>query len=137
MTPILGADVPNVCIHVCVTCQAGEVRKEGTSPAGLRLRRALELARIEFENAEWLEIRDISCLALCERGCAAAISMPGKWSYLLGRLCASNATDFLAYARTYRDSKSGVVLPSKRPASLRNAVLGRMPSLSSAPGDTT
>ena len=136
MTPTSGAGVPNVCIYVCVTCQAGDVCEDGAERPGLRFRRALEGARIESGDADWLEIREASCLASCERGCAAAISMPGKWSYLLGRLGAPKATDFLAYARTYRDSKSGVVLPSKRPASLQDAILGRMPSLSPIPGDT-
>lgn len=118
-----------VCVHVCVTCQAGEICDDGTDRPGLRFRRALENAHAEADDADWLEIREISCLASCERGCAAVISMPGKWSYLLGRLGEPKAADFLAYARTYRASKTGVVLPSKRPASLHDAVLGRIPSL--------
>jgi predicted metal-binding protein len=121
--------VADVCVHVCVTCQAGEICDDGSDRPGLRFRHALESARAEANNAGWLEIREISCLASCDRGCAAVISMPGKWSYLLGRLSEPKAADFLAYARTYRASKTGVVLPSKRPASLRDAVLARIPSL--------
>jgi predicted metal-binding protein len=136
MTPSPAAGVPDVCvIHVCETCQAGEVCQDGAERPGQRFRRALETARETAGDADWLDIRGVSCLASCERGCAAVISMPGKWSYLLGRLAASKAADFLAYARTYRASKTGVVLPSKRPASLHDAVLGRMPSLVSAAED--
>lgn len=119
--------LPEVSVHVCVTCKAGEP-DEAERP-GLRFLRALDTVAAAAAATEWLAIREVSCLASCDHGCAAAISMAGKWSYLLGRLNEPKAADFLAYARTYRASKSGVVLPSKRPASLHDAVLGRMPSL--------
>ena len=121
--------VPEVCIHVCVTCKAGEACEDEAERPGLRLRRALDAALAERGDAGWLAIREVSCLASCDHGCAAAISMSGKWSYLLGRLGAQKAADVLAYAGVYRASRTGVVLPSKRPASLHDAVLGRMPSL--------
>ena len=55
--------------------------------------------------------------------------MPGKWSYLLGGLEAGHATDLLEYAAIYAASANGVVMPSKRPASLGSAVDGRIPPL--------
>jgi predicted metal-binding protein len=119
---------PEVCVHVCVTCKADEACEGDAERPGQRFRHALGEARARGD-ADWLEIREVNCLASCERGCAVAISMAGKWSYLLGRLTAAKADDFLTYARTYRASKTGLVLPSKRPASLHDAVLGRMPSL--------
>ena len=124
---------PEVCVHICVTCKASEVCEDDAERPGLRFRRALEAAAAD--DADWLEIREVSCLASCDHGCAAAISMAGKWSYLLGRLGAPKAADILTYARTYRASKTGLVLPSKRPASLHDAVLGRMPSLVPAAED--
>lgn len=129
------APTAEVCVHVCVTCKAGEVCEDDAARPGLRLRRALDAAVAAAGDAAWLEIREVSCLASCDHGCAAAISMAGKWSYLLGRLSALKAADFLTYARTYRASKTGLVLPSKRPASLHDAVLGRMPSLVPAEKD--
>jgi predicted metal-binding protein len=120
-----------VCVHVCVTCKAGE--PDEAERSGLRFRRALDMAVAATADTGWLAIREVACLASCDHGCAATISMAGKWSYLLGRLSAPKAADVLAYARTYRASKSGVVLPSKRPASLHDAVLGRMPSFVPAP----
>ena len=128
------ARAPEVRVHVCVTCKAGEVCEDAAERPGLRFRRALDAA-VTAEDAEWLEVREVSCLASCDHGCAATISMAGKWSYLLGRLGAAKAADFLAYARTYRASKSGVVLPSKRTASLHDAVLGRIPSFVPAAED--
>lgn len=124
--------VPEVCVHVCITCKAGESCDDGAERPGLTFRHALEAA-LAPDDASWLAVHEVNCLASCETGCAAAISMAGKWSYLLGRLDVAKAADFLTYARTYRASKTGLVLPSKRPASLHDAVLGRMPSLVPAP----
>jgi predicted metal-binding protein len=53
--------------------------------------------------------------------------MPGKWSYLLGNLDAAHAADLLTYAGSYIASATGTVLPSRRPASLREMVIGRLP----------
>jgi predicted metal-binding protein len=75
------------------------------------------------------ELHPVVCLAACARGCAAVISMPGKWSYLLGGLTPEMAGDLLTYAAAYGASKSGVLMPSRRPPSLAGAVLARIPDL--------
>jgi predicted metal-binding protein len=75
-----------------------------------------------------VELREVSCLSLCEHGCAAAIAMPGKWRYLLGRLRPELAGDLLQYARLYAAHPTGTVLPSKRAASLARMVMGRVPA---------
>jgi predicted metal-binding protein len=123
-----------VCVHICVTCKAGQPDAGDADRPGLHFRRALGAVATD---AAWLEIREAACLASCDYGCAAAISMPGKWSYLLGHLTPGKAADFLAYAHLYRASKTGLVLPSKRPASLHDLVLGRMPPLIQAPENPT
>ena len=81
-------------------------------------------------DAPAIELRPVTCLSSCDNGCAAAISQPGKWTYLLGRLDPSLAPDLLAYAALYAAHRTGTVLPSRRPASLARMVLGRMPDLS-------
>jgi predicted metal-binding protein len=68
------------------------------------------------------------CFANCERGCSVAIAAAGKWTYLLGELGPEHAADLLTYAATYNNSRGGVVLPSKRPASLERAVIARFPA---------
>ncbi len=78
-------------------------------------------------RADDVEILPVECLSVCDRGCSAAISVAGKWSYLLGGLDAGMADDLLAYARAYAGSRTGLVLPSRRPASLATMVLGRIP----------
>jgi predicted metal-binding protein len=86
------------------------------------------LASLLDETAMQLELRPVSCLASCDHGCAAAITMPGRWSFLLGRLNAELAPDLLTYAATYAASATGTVMPSRRPPSLRTAILGRIPA---------
>ncbi len=111
---------------VCTTCRAGEPLPDGAIPAGERLHDALH-ARIAKNRA--VDLLAVSCMANCERGCSAAIAMPGKWTYLLGFLQPSLADDVLAYAASYAASATGTVLPSRRPASLRGMILGRVPHL--------
>jgi predicted metal-binding protein len=76
-----------------------------------------------------VSVREVTCLAACDHGCSAALTAPGKWSYLLGRLTLGHAADLLTYGAAYAAHATGTVLPSKRPASLRDVVLGRMPAL--------
>ena len=75
----------------------------------------------------------MKCLSSCDHGCAAAISAPGKWTYLLGRLDTALVPDLVEYAATYAAHPTGTVLPSRRPASLARMILGRMPDLVGAP----
>ncbi len=75
-----------------------------------------------------VELVPVVCLANCDEGCSAAISQPGKWTYLLRRLCPSIGADILAYCQAYAASPTGGVFRSRRPASLSDAIGGRTPS---------
>ena len=119
------APVSRPRLAVCVTCKAG-LEIEGDEPRPGRLFYEALLARCAGQDPA-VDLMPVECLSLCERGCSAAISVAGKWSYLLGGLDQSLADDLLAYARAYAISKTGLVLPSKRPASLANMVMARMP----------
>ncbi|MBV9511874.1 MAG: DUF1636 domain-containing protein [Caulobacteraceae bacterium] len=116
---------PRPRLAVCVTCKAGQEPAEGELRPGRRLFDALA-ERCSDADAP-VELMAVECLSLCERGCSAAVSLAGKWSYLLGGLDAGKADDLLTYARAYAASKTGLVLPSKRPASLAAMVMGRIP----------
>ena len=118
---------PDATLHVCVTCRAGAARLPGVPVAGEILhRRVAEL--LADDAVPGLRLHAVECLAVCNDGCAAAIAMPGRWSYLLGRLTPDKAADLLVFAASYRASKTGTVMPSRRPASLADTVLGRIPS---------
>jgi predicted metal-binding protein len=114
-------------LYVCVTCRAGELCEDGQVAPGARLHGALE--QLNAAAGAPVELRSVACLAACDRGCTAAISMPGQFGYLLGGLSAGIAGDVLDYAQRYSTAKNGFVLLSKRAASLRNSILGRIPNL--------
>ena len=116
-------------LHVCTTCRAGLPLAEGEIPPG---RHMLESVA-SHPHAGRVVLREVACLSSCNAGCAAAISMPGKWSYLLGRLDPALTGDLLDYAALYADHKTGTVLPSRRAASLAGMILGRLPGLEAAP----
>jgi predicted metal-binding protein len=111
------------CLHVCITCRAGEALAEGDTPQGMILHQALDRLA-----AGRLDLRPATCMANCERGCSAAISAPGKWTYVLAGLRPEMADDLLVYADAYAASSSGTVMPSRRPPSLRHAILARVPA---------
>jgi len=107
-------------LHVCTTCRHGEDRDAGAALA----------ARLgEAAAAGDFHLNPIQCLAVCERGCAAAIAMPGKWSYTMGGLTPDLAGDLADYARAYAASSQGVVLRAGRPASLHKTIVARLPPL--------
>ena len=114
-------------LHVCTTCRAGQPLAEGATAPGQFMFNA-----VAAQAGPDLRIMPVKCLSSCSSGCAAAISAPGKWTYLLGRLDPSLAPDLLAYAAAYAQHPTGTVLPSKRPASLARMILGRMPDLAAA-----
>ena len=119
-------------LHVCVTCRAGQVLADDDVRPGRLLHDAVQRL-LGGMPAPPVALRPVTCLSCCTNGCTAAISSPGKWSYLLGHLDAAVAADLLAYGATYAASANGAVLPSRRPESLRGSVLGRMPDLVELP----
>jgi len=114
-------------LHVCTTCRAGQVLTDSDPRPGQIMLDAI--AGLLDPQAPTVDLKEVVCLSSCDHGCAAAISAPGKWTYLLGRLEPGMAPDLLRYAETYARSATGTVLPSRRPASLARVVLGRMPDL--------
>ncbi|MCQ8241294.1 DUF1636 family protein [Rhizosaccharibacter radicis] len=118
-------------LHVCVTCRAGRGADEPRP--GQALFDALA-ARIAADDAPAARLEAVECLASCAGGCAAAIADGGtvdggapRWTYLLGHLSPDKADDLLLFARAYGASRTGTVMPSRRPASLQDMVLGRVP----------
>jgi predicted metal-binding protein len=113
---------------VCTTCRAGRTLAEGETPLGAKLYAAVQAL---LAHPAAIDLREVACLANCERGCSAAIAMSGKWTYLLGWLDPTMAGDLLIYAGIYAASSNGTVMPSRRPASLRDVIMGRVPDLES------
>jgi predicted metal-binding protein len=117
-------------LFVCVSCWRGGIARSGDAAQtdGRRLYDALQSLAHARNEAAAIQILPMLCFANCERGCSVGIAARGKWSYLMGHLGPEHAADLLTYAETYAAAKTGVVLPSKRPASLEKTVIARFPA---------
>ena len=120
-------------LHVCITCKAGEIVEEGAAPPGARLHAALLAAGVPAA----VRIVPVECLSACTQSCAVALSGPGKWSYVYGRLTADDAADILAGAASYAEAPDGIVPWRARPVIFRKQSLARIPPLMSPPGELT
>ena len=70
-------------ITVCTTCRQPHLREDkARDPCGEALLAAVEAAA---QGVPGVEVRGTACLMGCEHGCNAAISGPGKMTYVLGR----------------------------------------------------
>jgi predicted metal-binding protein len=126
-----GVDVPlnnRPHLYICVSCRCrgADAVLEGEPTDGRRLYEAVK-ALADRMGAP-AQVLPILCFANCERGCSAGITEAGKWSYLVGELGPEHAADLLTYAQAYAKAKTGVVLPSGRPASLQTNVIARFPA---------
>jgi predicted metal-binding protein len=116
---------PRPSLHICTTCRAAQ--PDGASAAGMQLYEAVAGVLADLGDAAPVALRPIVCLANCEQGCSASISMPGKWTYLLGHMGPGHAADLVAYAAAYAASENGTVWRSGRADSLRHAIVARTP----------
>jgi len=108
-------------LHVCVTCGHPDEPRPG-----LILHDRIAALMTEDEP---FALKPVTCLARCGEGCSAAATARGKWGYLLGRLSPDHAGDLIAYARLYAAAATGTVMPSRRAASLKDVIIGRIPDL--------
>lgn len=114
-------------LHVCITCKAGAPVEDGDLLPGARLYAAL----VAGDVAANVRILPAECLSACTQGCSVALSAPGKWGYVYGRLAASDAADILAGAAAYAGTADGLVPWRARPVIFRKQSLARIPPLES------
>src|SRR6266702_7817266 len=119
----------SVSLHVCITCRAGETVAEGTPCPGTRLHNALVAAGAP----EATRIVPVECLSACSQGCAVALSAPGRWSYVYGRLSEAHAGDVIAGAAAYAGAPDGIVPWRSRPEIFRKQSLARIPPIAVVP----
>jgi len=120
----------NPTLHVCITCRRTPSTEAATQAAGEAEVPGRQLFDRLTQTAETagFEIRSVQCMASCGRGCSAAVSMPEKWTLLLGNLAPEKADDLVSWLDLYRNSKTGIVPASKRPESLADMVIARLPA---------
>src|SRR6516164_4180109 len=112
-----------VTLHVCITCRAGQAIPEGEKTPGAQLRDAI----IEVGVPDGVNLVPVECLSACSQGCSVALSAPGRWAYVYGRLSHDNARDVVAGAAAYAAAADGIVPWRSRPEIFRKQSLARIP----------
>jgi predicted metal-binding protein len=110
-------------LYVCQTCKAGEVHEDDANRPGARLHAAL--TALGAPNG--VEIVGVSCLSACSQGAAVALSEPGKWTYVYGRMTTDDAADILTGAAAYAATTDGLVPWRERIVQFRKQSLARIP----------
>lgn len=114
-----------VTLHVCITCRAGEAPQEDGTRPGARLHAAI----LDAGVPEGVSLEPVSCLSACGQGCSVALSAPGRWSYVYGRLSDIHAGDIVAGAAAYAAAPDGIVPWRSRPEIFRKQSLARIPPI--------
>ena len=117
-----------VRLHICMTCKAGLPQTEGELPLGARLYAAIAV----LPMPEGVEVVAVDCLSACNSGASVALSAPGRWSYVYGRMTPDNAADILLGAAAYARAPDGLVPWRERPVIFRKQSLARIPPLEAA-----
>jgi predicted metal-binding protein len=119
----------SITLHVCITCRAGRTLQEGETTPGARLHAAI----LEAGVPEDVNLVPVECLSACSQGCSVALSAPGRWSYVYGRLSEINASDVIKGAAAYAAAPDGIVPWRSRPEIFRKQSLARIPPIASLP----
>lgn len=110
-------------LSVCITCKAGKPVAEGAACPGAQLHAALAA------GAPGVRVVPVECLSACDHGCSVALSAPGRWSYVYGRMTETDAAAILEGAARYAAAADGLVPWRERPEIFRKRVIARIPPL--------
>jgi predicted metal-binding protein len=114
-----------VTLHVCVTCRAGETVLQGEATPGARLYEAIS----GLGPLPGVTVKAVQCLSACTQGCSIALSAPGRWSYVYGRLGEADAGEIRAGAAAYARAADGIVPWRERSQLFRRQSLARIPPI--------
>jgi len=118
---------------ICSRCRAPS--DDPTLPrAGAALLAAVRAAA----DGPSVRIAGAACLSSCKRHCVAALTAPGKVTYLFGDLPAdaNGAADLLSVARSYLAREDGYLRRKERPERLQADILARLPPMAWIPEDS-
>ncbi|MEQ1653910.1 MAG: DUF1636 domain-containing protein [Hyphomicrobium sp.] len=117
-----------VTLYVCITCRAGEPVIDGEQPRGARLHAAVLAAG----PPDGVDVRAVECLSACTQGCSIALTAPGRWSYVYGRMTEADVPEILSGAKGYAAAPDGIVPWRERPVIFRKQSVSRLPPLTTA-----
>jgi predicted metal-binding protein len=112
-------------LHICMTCKAGLPVVEGEACTGARLFAAITALPVP----DGVTIKPAECLSACNWGASVALSKPGAWAYVYGRMREENAADILAGAAAYARTDDGLVPWRERPVIFRKQSIARIPPM--------
>ena len=79
--------------------------------------------------AAGVSIVPVECLSACNNGAAIALSGPGRWTYVYGRMTPEDAAEIRQGAADYAASNDGIVPWRDRIAIFRKRSIARIPSI--------
>jgi predicted metal-binding protein len=112
-------------LHICMTCKAGFALEEGETCTGQRLYEAI----MALPAPEGVTVVPVECLSACNWGASIALSKPGAWSYVYGRMRVEHASDILLGAAAYARTLDGLVPWRERPVIFRKQSIARIPPM--------
>jgi predicted metal-binding protein len=119
-------------IYVCITCRRAGDPEDGTRP-GLLL--AHETARAA--EGCGVTVKQIRCLANCNRACSAAIRRDGAWTYVFGGLePGRDGAALVDGARLFARAGDGLMPWRGRPDILKRGLIARVPPIDFIEEDT-
>ena len=119
-------------VYVCITCRRAGDPEDGVRP-GLVLAR--ETAR-EADGSK-VSVRQIRCLANCNRACSAAIRREGAWTYVFGELePGRDAAALIEGAKLFAHTEDGLMPWRGRPDILKRGLIARVPPIDFVEEDT-
>ena len=122
-------------LFVCVTCRDAAAPPSDEVRPGARLLDAVRSAKAADDT---LEIVGVECLSNCTRSCTAAVSAPGKWTYVVGHLDPDqHAADILQFARLHHATTDGLTVWRERPVHVRKNTIARVPPTDFSPKEPT
>ena len=89
----------------------------------------LHTAIAAIDGSASVNVVAVECLSACSQGSAVALSGPGRWSYVYGRMTEADAAEIVAGAAAYAETTDGIVPWRERPAIFRKQSLARIPPM--------
>jgi predicted metal-binding protein len=117
--------IVSATIYVCITCRRATNPEDAPRPG-------LALARATARAAErtGVTVRQVRCLANCNRALSAVIRCDGTWTYVFGGLEAErDAAALIEGARLLARAEDGVMPWRGRPDVLKRGLIARVPPL--------
>ena len=112
-------------IYVCITCRRASDPEDPPRP-GLALARATARAA----EGTGVTVRQVRCLANCNRALSAAVRCDGAWTYVFGGLEAgTDAEALIEGARLLARAADGVMPWRGRPEVLKRGLIARVPPM--------